>query len=68
MLQDQVSLRFGDETCTPVSGRLWRISLALTAVVKSFPVATSKGIRSYRQLHAGDGAKGDHLRAEGAVG
>ena len=69
MLQDQVSLRFGDEAYALVSRLLEReIHMPPTTVVQSFPVATSKGIWAGRQLHASDAAQADHLRAESGVG
>jgi len=40
----------------------------LTAVVESFPTATPEGVWTREKFHAGDASKGDHLRAEGAVG
>ena len=45
MLQDQVSLRFGNKAYTSVSKLLEReIHKLPTTVVQSFAIATSKGI------------------------
>lgn len=64
MLQDQIALRFADETCTCVNCKLREgltTLMMLTAVVESLAVTTSKGVGTGGELHAGDTSQLNHL-------